>query len=59
MLPFKSGRIVMGKDFCGRQQELARLREYLQSCNRMENAGLARRLLRRPGSRCCRLCAAQ
>ena len=33
MLPFKSGRIVLGEDFCGRKDELARLREYLRSCN--------------------------
>ena len=33
MLPFRSGRIVLGEDFCGRKEELARLREYLRPCN--------------------------
>lgn len=36
MLPFRSGRIVLGRDFCGRRAELTRLSKTL-----VEEAGIA------------------
>jgi len=35
MLPFRSGQIVLGTDFCGRDEELRVLRDYLESANRV------------------------
>ncbi len=35
MLPFRTGQVVIAKDFCGRKEELKRLRMYLESCNRV------------------------
>ncbi len=35
MLPFKSGQIVLGNDFCGRDDEIRLLKEYIRSANRV------------------------
>ncbi len=35
MIPFKSGMVVVGRDFCGRADEINRLKENIESCSRV------------------------
>ena len=35
MVPFKSGMVVVGRDFCGREREVAALTDYLKACARV------------------------
>lgn len=35
MVPFKSGMVVVGRDFCGREREIAALSGYLDACSRV------------------------
>jgi len=39
MLPFRTGMRVTGKEFCGRQEELAQLREYMAAAGRVYVVG--------------------
>jgi len=39
MIPFRAGMRVTGRDFCGREQELAQLRAYMQSSGRVYMLG--------------------
>jgi len=39
MIPFRAGMRVTGRDFCGRQEELAQLRAYMQSSGRVYVVG--------------------
>lgn len=35
MVPFKSGMVVVDRDFCGREREIAALTDYLKACSRV------------------------
>jgi len=35
MLPFKSGMVVVGSDFCGREREIADLKKHIKACSRV------------------------